>query len=277
MENNFDNIVYENKWLPIKCFDIMPNIYEICSDGQIRYIENKVLLNSIPRFGGYLSVTLKNINDLYNTYYIHRIVSATFLVGKKINQNIVNHKNLDKLNNNISNLEWVTSSENSLHSVYNNSRKLVDYEVIPAYLGTDEYRSCENNVTSKFKNEQIHEICKLMEQGIPYPIILQSLDIEVSEQNLNILTKIRCRKLWNGISVQYNIPNKEYRSDFIIYTEMEIRKICKLLEQGLDNKEISNIMNIDTSNYKSYDKFRHFIKRIKERKSYTEISKNYKW
>ena len=43
--------------------------------------------------------------------YIHRLVSEYFLDNPK-NKKIVNHKDCNRSNNIVSNLEWVTSKEN---------------------------------------------------------------------------------------------------------------------------------------------------------------------
>lgn len=57
--------------------------------------------------------------DLYSdwvqvTRNIHRIVAETFLI-KPPNKSEVNHKDLNRYNNSLDNLEWVTDKENKIH------------------------------------------------------------------------------------------------------------------------------------------------------------------
>ena len=49
-------------------------------------------------------------------YLIHRVVATAFIPNPD-NKPQVNHKDGNKLNNNINNLEWMTKSENEIHSV----------------------------------------------------------------------------------------------------------------------------------------------------------------
>ena len=51
-----------------------------------------------------------------STYSVHRVVAATFL-GQPASMDLqVNHKDLDRGNNHIQNLEYVTQSQNSKHA-----------------------------------------------------------------------------------------------------------------------------------------------------------------
>lgn len=54
-------------------------------------------------------------------YYAHRLVAETYLDNPQ-NLPVVNHKDGDKLNNNVENLEWVSYSENTAH--WHNTEKI---------------------------------------------------------------------------------------------------------------------------------------------------------
>ena len=65
---------------------------------------------------GYLAINSKD-RGVKRTLYLHRLVAEAFL-GKPIDCNEVNHKDGDKANNNVSNLEWTTHSKNLQHAIH---------------------------------------------------------------------------------------------------------------------------------------------------------------
>jgi hypothetical protein len=104
-------------WKPVPGF----SRYEVSSLGQIRsmsYQNMKIIkeLKPAPDNYGYLKTMLKRDDGKYCTIAIHRIIAITFLGEKPSPLHQVNHKNGDKSNNSIDNLEYCTKIENIRHA-----------------------------------------------------------------------------------------------------------------------------------------------------------------
>ena len=69
---------------------------------------------------GYVLVTLCNANKA-QCYRVHRLVAQTFINNPE-NKLQVNHKDGNKENNCVDNLEWCTQKENNLHALATNLR-----------------------------------------------------------------------------------------------------------------------------------------------------------
>jgi hypothetical protein len=87
--------------------------YEISNYGQIRNNITMNILKSSP-MGGYLANSLY-INNKKVILKIHRLVAKKFLVPADETL-FVNHKDGNKMNNCVENLEWVSRSENAKHA-----------------------------------------------------------------------------------------------------------------------------------------------------------------
>jgi len=64
---------------------------------------------------GYAQIKLRK-DGILERRYLHRIVAEAF-IPNPLGKEQVNHIDGDKLNNNASNLEWVTPSENMKHAI----------------------------------------------------------------------------------------------------------------------------------------------------------------
>ena len=72
-----------------------------------------------PRFtkNGYARVCMRNtITNKRCDRYIHRLV-AEYFIEKPTGKNVVNHKDCNRSNNHIDNLEWVTAKENVEYAI----------------------------------------------------------------------------------------------------------------------------------------------------------------
>lgn len=96
--------------------------YEVSTLGRVRSfalssrasVEYPYILKPKMSEHGYCSVCLYK-NGKREYHMIHRLVATAFIPNVSKNPE-VNHKDGDKSNNEVSNLEWVTSSENMKHS-----------------------------------------------------------------------------------------------------------------------------------------------------------------
>lgn len=92
--------------------------YNIYDNGDVENIEtNKILKGSISE-NGYKYYRLSK-DGLKKMFYAHKLVAEAFIPNPN-NLPVVNHKDGNKLNNNINNLEWVSYSENVIHAYNNN-------------------------------------------------------------------------------------------------------------------------------------------------------------
>lgn len=89
--------------------------YFVYDDGRIySNISKKFLLPDIGKLG-YYQVTLSDKNNKKCRVKVHRLVAMTFLENPS-NLPQVNHKDGNKSNNNVSNLEWCTAYHNNKHA-----------------------------------------------------------------------------------------------------------------------------------------------------------------
>lgn len=101
-------------WKDIPSFE---GIYQISNWGRLKSFKAKVegyVLSNIDKTGHYLSVVLCYQEKLRYTR-IHRLVAEAFLTNPE-NKKCINHKDFNKQNNAVENLEWVTFKENSNHA-----------------------------------------------------------------------------------------------------------------------------------------------------------------
>lgn len=93
------------------------NLYEVSNFGNIRSKRTGKLRAIGTNNAGYKTIRLHK-GDATKKYFVHRLVAMTFIPTDDYSKQ-VNHIDCDKTNNRITNLEWVTQSENEMHAIKN--------------------------------------------------------------------------------------------------------------------------------------------------------------
>ena len=137
--------------------------FQITKDGKLwSKRTNKFLKQTIGKTGYYTVATKiggrKGINKCFK---IHRLVAQAYIPNPK-NKPFVNHIDGNKLNNHVSNLEWVTNQENVIHAI---NLGLITFDHITGSKGTkakltdeDVLKIREDFLTHTYKNKT--EFCK---------------------------------------------------------------------------------------------------------------------
>jgi len=159
--------------------------YGVTSDGKIINFKSNKYLKLYCGANGYYTVSLgRKLKNLL----VHRIVGNAFLYNEKSkfkgDNPIINHKDGNKLNNNVNNLEWCSYSHNNKHA-YTYCGKKVPKSVIDRIVQSAKDRKGTKIQKARITTElEDKEIVSMYEQG------MSVYDIEAKTNvNRQVVTK----------------------------------------------------------------------------------------
>lgn len=164
-------------WKDIEGYE---GLYKISSLGRVKsnHINKKgsgwQLVQGFLNNKGYWCICLFK-NNTRKWSKKHRLVAMAFIPNPE-NKPEVNHKDAIKIHNQVDNLEWVTTLENSKHAYKNN--------LVPLKIG-------EDNGRAKIKESDVINIRSLANNGVHYREIAKLYPI-----NPTTVNKIINKKLW---------------------------------------------------------------------------------
>lgn len=182
------------------------------------------------------------LDGKFKTTPVHRLVAKAYIPNPE-NKPCVNHIDGDKMNNHVSNLEWVTYSENTIHALE---------------LGLKIPEQGEDVHNASMSNDTCRLVCEMMQNGQRNKEISEALGIS------NIVLKhIRQGLSWKHISKDYDIPRKPCS-----LSDDTAHWICKKMAEGWRNFEI-----VEASTNPMVNKDR--VTKIRNRKIHKNVSDLY--
>ena len=152
--------------------------FEISQSGIIRNVKTKYIKSQYVSDTGYYMITISE-NNKSKPYRVHRLLANNFIENpKKLKE--VNHIDGNKLNNDLSNLEWVSHFENMQHAF---STGLANNTGV-------------KNRMAKLNEIKVRKIKELLKQGISQYKIATKYNISRSA-----ILKIQLNKTWKHVEV----------------------------------------------------------------------------
>lgn len=175
----------------LKRFKVIPRYpdYLANKNGQIYSLVKNRLLNPSNR-GKYYSVELRIKKGIYKKESVHTLILETF-VGSRPNNFCCNHKNGNKLDNRVENLEWCSNSQNLKHAYnfglkYSTDKHKAAMRKVGKKQGKILARWAKNNrlvvskYVSKLNKQEVDFIFRLKSQGVMQKEIAKKFNISQS-------------------------------------------------------------------------------------------------
>lgn len=204
-------------------------LYQVSDQGSIcRLRDDRRIMKPISDNKGYQVVTL-SLSGQKKLCKVHRLVLAAF---NGLSEMQVNHKDGNKANNNLSNLEYCTAAENVLHA--------------HRVLGINTPRG-EARVQSKLKEPQVLSIVAMRKTGLTCRQIAERVGISDGTVS-DICRKVTWTHLPEVMSLPDPLPNGAGKNNSQAkLTEDDARAILEMLRDGVAGITIAYQFNVTQS------------------------------
>lgn len=143
-----------------------PNYY--CTpNGKIishRRVKPIILKPKVDR-DGYLSVVLYSLPNVRHYLQAHQIIAISFLSPRPDGM-CVNHKNGDKQDNRVENLEWLTPADNERHARKILGKRCLGEKASQSKLKTDDVQKIKKLLKTKLTQQKIADIMGVSQSQI---------------------------------------------------------------------------------------------------------------
>lgn len=237
--------------------------YAVTKDGRVYSSKSDRFLTGWINISGYRTVGLydSTTDTMYNAV-VHRLVAKAFIPNPE-NKPQVNHKDGNKLNNVLENLEWATAAENSAHAVANGLKGACFAHEDTLFPTEDEViHNWKRNgkQTDVWTEDEARRVAKLLEDG--YRVCDISAMTGLDRRCIQFLRDGERR--WGFLANEYDFSRVQRKQK--ISVEM-IVDICKLLEYGETINSTANKCGVD----------RKVVSGIFNRKTHVGVSAGFKW
>lgn len=203
-------IPYESRdneiWLPITQYNLK-SYYLVSDYGRIFSMYTKKIISPFfSRDGYYVAKLTRNDGTLIGVG-VHRLELITFCHINNHEDYSVNHKDGDKTNNYLYNLEWTTPSENDIHAVH---------------TGLWDIQKGEDSPNAKITNNDVENLCILLDSGIGVIDAINQLAIN-NKASYCVFDNINLGLSWINISKKYNFTRRLFNQ----FSESELAYISE--------------------------------------------------
>ena len=260
-------LIFE-EWRPItnnSVPNVIPGAYFVSNFGEVYSNLSHKKLKLVETDNGYFRVAISKITGETRYQLIHRIVMIEFTGEHELNVHWkqINHKDGNKANNFIYNLEWMTPSQNIQHAFDNGLKRAKRGEECSYATITNEQADYIGYLLSlsQYSHKQISEMT-----GVP----------------IYIVDNISTGTTWRFVYEKYNLELHKRKRNNYSFSDKDLIKLCKYFEThpASNYKYITDLYRealLELFNIKYCSGMSASLSRIYNKKTRRDITEKYNY